>query len=126
MKKFLMVVALTAGLADVAAQSISPGKYSGTMTYVGGNGRTRTDGVAIEIDKVEGASVKGRATRNVSGFCRGEVPVEGTLDGDKLTLQSVKGAAEVREGCGFNWEFKVEGQKLDGKSASGASLQLAK
>jgi hypothetical protein len=126
MKKLIAVAALAVGLAAASAQNIAPGKYSGTMTYVGGGGKTRTDGVEIKIDKVEGGAVQGTATRLVSGFCRGEVPVEGTIDGDKLTLRTVKGAAEVKEGCGFSWELKVDGQKLEGKSASGTSLQLSK
>lgn len=126
MKKSILVAALLAGLATASAQGLSPGKYSGTMTYVGGGGKTRTDGVEIRIDKVEGGSVQGTAARLTSGFCRGEVPVEGSLSGDKLTLRTVKGAAEVKEGCGLSWEFKVDGPKLDGKSGSGASLQLSR
>jgi polyisoprenoid-binding protein YceI len=95
-----------------SAQDITPGKYTGNRVYVahGGTGRTHTDTIELTIDKVEGGTVQGTLTR-FEGACRGDTPVKGVLEGDKLTLRHVAKAG-VREDCGLNWELKVAGQKL--------------
>ena len=124
-----VVLASIAGALPLAsAQDISPGKYSGSMSYIDRGGKRTTDGVELKIDRVEGSAVHGTAIRYfVAGPCRNEVPVKGVVAGDKLTVQSVKGAPELGEGCGFKWELKIDGQKLEGMSASGVHrLQLSK
>ena len=124
----VVLAGIVGALPLASAQDISPGKYSGSLSYVNRAGKRITDGVELKIDKVEGSAVHGTVIRYfVEGPCRNEVPVEGVLAGDKLTVRSVKGAPELREGCGFKWELKIDGQKLEGMSASGVhSLQLSK
>ena len=121
----VVVVVLLSPLHPAFAEGLTAGKYSGTATVVGAAGKPRTDQIEIKIDKVEGGTVQGTVTR-FQGFCRGDVPVVGVLAGDKLTLQTDKAASGVKEGCGANFELKVNGEKLEGKSASGSTLVLSK
>ncbi len=120
------VVVLLSPLHPAFAEGLTTGKYSGTTTFVTTIGKTRTDQIEIKIDKVEGGTVQGTVTRLGQGFCRGDVPVVGVLEGDKLTLQTDKAASGVKEGCGVNFELKANGEKLEGKSPSGSTLVLSK
>jgi hypothetical protein len=123
----VVVVLLLSPSHPAFAQGLTPGKYSGAISFVGPAGHGRTDPLAIKIDKVEGGTVQGTVTRvDSSGFCRGDVPVVGVLEGDKLTLQTDKAASGVKEGCGVNFELKVNGEKLEGKHASGSPFVLSK
>ena len=122
----VVVVLLLSPLHPAFAEGLTAGKYSGTTSVVGAAGKPRTDQIEIKIDKVEGGTVQGTVTRFGSGFCRGDVPVVGVLEGDKLTLQTDKAASGVKEGCGANFELKVNGEKLEGKSASGSTFVLSK
>ena len=122
----VVVVLLLSPSHPAFAQGLTPGKYSGTTSFVGPAGHAKTDRIEIKIDKVEGGTVQGTVTRFGSGFCRGDVPVVGVLEGDKLTLQTDKAASGVKEGCGANFELKVNGEKLEGKSASGSTFVLSK
>ncbi len=90
--------------------------------------RLITDQIELKIDKVEGGTVQGTITRfeQNQGFCRGDGPVVGVLEGDKLNLQTEKAASGLKEGCGVNFELKVTGEKLEGKSPSGSTLVLSK
>ena len=124
----LVLVVLLSPLHLAFAQGLTTGKYSGVTSFVGPAGHARTDRIEIKIDKVEGGTVQGTVTDFGSGggFCRGDVPVVGVLEGDKLTLQTDKAASGVKEGCGANFELKVNGEKLEGKSASGSTFVLSK
>ena len=124
----LVLVVLLSPLHLAFAQGLTTGKYSGVTSFVGPAGHGRTDRIEIKIDKVEGGTVQGTVTDfgSFGGFCRGVVPVVGVLEGDKLTLQTDKAASGVKEGCGANFELKVNGEKLEGKSASGSTFVLSK
>ena len=124
----VVVVVLLSPLHPAFAEGLTAGKYSGTAAVVGAAGKPRTDQIEIKIDKVEGGTVQGTVTDfgSFGGFCRGDVPVVGVLEGDKLTLQTDKAASGVKEGCGANFELKVNGEKLEGKSASGSTFVLSK
>ena len=122
------IVVLLSPLHLAFAQGLTTGKYSGTTTFVAATGRTITAQIELKIDKVEGGTVQGTITRSGShqGFCRGDVPVVGVLEGDKLNLQTEKAASGLKEGCGVNFELKVTGEKLEGKSPSGSTFVLSK
>ena len=124
----LVLVVLLSPLHLAFAQGLTTGKYSGTTTFVAATGKTITEQIELKIDKVEGGTVQGTITRFESqqGFCRGDVPVVGVLEGDKLNLQTEKAASGLKEGCGVNFELKVTGEKLEGKSPSGSTLVLSK
>jgi hypothetical protein len=126
----VVIVVLLSPLHLAFAQGLTTGKYSGTTSFVSPAGNAKTDRFEIKIDKVEGGTVQGTVTDFRShwsgGFCRGDVPVVGVLEGDKLTLQTDKAASGVKEGCGANFELKVNGEKLEGKSASGSTFVLSK
>jgi hypothetical protein len=66
-----------------------------------------------------------RVVTRFEGACRGDIPVKGVLEGDKLALRHVAKAG-VREDCGLNWELRVAGQKLEGKTKSGDALRLSR
>jgi hypothetical protein len=121
-----VVVVLLSASHPAFAQGLTPGKYSGTTTFVAGTGKTVTNQIEIKIDKVEGGAVQGTVTRFGQGFCRGDVPFVGVLEGDKLTLETDKAASGVKDGCGVNFELKANGDKLEGKSPSGSTLVLSK
>ncbi len=122
----VVVVVLLSPSHPAFAEGLTPGKYSGTTTFVGAGGNSLTDQIEIKIDKVEGGTVQGTVTRFGQGFCRGDVRVVGVLEGDKLTLQTDKAASGFKEGCGLNFELKANGEKLEGKSSSGSKLVLSK
>ena len=124
----LVVVVLLSPSHPAFAQGLTPGKYSGTISFVGPAGPAKSDRFEIKIDKVEGGTVQGTFSDfgSFGGFCRGDVPVAAVLEGDKLTLQTDKAASGVKEGCGANFELKVNGEKLEGKSASGSTFVLSK
>ena len=124
----VVIVVLLSPLHLAFAQGLTTGQYSGPTTFVAATGRTITAQIELKIDKVEGGTVQGTITRSGShqGFCRGDVPVVGVLEGDKLNLQTEKAASGLKEGCGVNFELKVTGEKLEGKSPSGSTFVLSK
>ena len=126
----LVLVVLLSPSHPAFAQGLTPGKYSGTTSFVSPAGNAKTDRFEIKIDKVEGGTVQGTVSDFRShwsgGFCRGDVPVVGVLEGDKLTLHTDRAASGVKEGCGLNFELRVTGEKLEGKSPSGSTLVLSK
>ena len=124
----VVIVVLLSPLHLAFAQGLTTGKYSGTTTFVAATGKTMTEQIELKIDKVEGGTVQGTITRfeQGQGFCSGDVPVVGVLEGDKLNLQTEKAASGLKEGCGVNFELKVTGAKLEGKSPSGSTLVLSK
>ena len=105
----------------VLAQTIAPGKYTGRMEFMWAGGRLMSEMVTLTIDKVEGDRFQGVAWVGVK-FCSVDTPVQGRLEGDVLKVRG----APVKEKCGINWDLKVDGNKLEGKSSTGSEIKLSK
>jgi hypothetical protein len=103
------------------AQTVSPGKYAGNMQFVGPAGKPWTEMVTLTVDKVDGDQISGVAWVGTK-FCQVDTPVQGRLEGDILKVRG----APVKEKCGINWELKVVGNKLEGKTVTGNVLTLSK
>ena len=106
----------------VLAQTIAPGKYSGRFEFKwAGDGRLMSEMATLTIDKVEGDRFQGVAWVGVKS-CQVDTPVQGRLEGDVLKVRG----APVKEKCGINWDLKVDGNKLEGKSSTGSEIKLSK
>ena len=55
----VVVVLLLSPSHPAFAQGLTPGKYSGTISFVGPAGHAKSDRIEIKIDKVEGEPSKG-------------------------------------------------------------------
>jgi hypothetical protein len=104
--------------ACVASAEDAPitGKWSGS--YTGGRGTPITTRVVLDIQSVEGETVKGRGSVNSTmgrgQGCSGEFPLEGTFKDNTLR---VKAADKFGPGgdCTFGLSGAVEGNKLNAK-----------
>jgi hypothetical protein len=106
----------------ILAQAMAPGKYSGRMEFIWpGDGRRMSEMVTLTIDKVEGDRFEGIAWVGIRA-CQVDTPVRGRLEGDVLKVRG----APVKEKCGINWDLKVDGNKLEGKSSTGSEIKLSK
>ncbi len=123
MRSFVQVslLVLATAAAAATAQTIAPGKYTGNKIGTTASGKPDSNMVTLTIEKVEGDQVQGVAW--VGGkHCRVDVPAEGQLNGDVLTLTG----KSDKDKCGFKWQLKVIGDKLEGKTGSGDVLNLSK
>jgi hypothetical protein len=77
--------------------------------------------VTFTIDNVDGKEVHGVAWVGTP-LCSVDTPVKGTLEGDLLKVRGTP----LKERCGINWELKVAGSKLDGKTGAGVPLVLSR
>jgi hypothetical protein len=120
-------IALLASLAFTAAHaadSLTPGKYSGgyeRTTRTGAN----TIGLEVDIKEVSGNKVKGVALMSRNGSCDGEYPMEGTFKGGKLSLKATQRGGKAGD-CGFSFTASLEGNKLVGKTHGGSALTLSR
>lgn len=113
-------------LPAASAQDAITGKYSGRMTWEpgSGGGRKWSEMVELQIDKAEGGAISGTTTLYMP-LCHEKVPVKGRIDGDTLIV--VRTEKDPTGRCPVNWEFKVSGNKLEGKSRGGnATLSMSK
>jgi hypothetical protein len=117
----LGLVALLLPSFPLLAQTVSPGKYSGQIEFQGPGGRQVRSTVMFNVEKVEGDQVHGVAWFGTPN-CSVDTPVQGKLEGDTLKVRG----APVKERCGVNWELKVAGDKLEGKTSTGIALVLSK
>lgn len=124
-KACFIVLVMFASSAVLAQGTLTPGKYTGNLEFVSATGKPRTDGIEIVIATVEGGSVAG-TWRRMSGFCGGEFPVVGELEGDNLRIHTRKGDPAVKDTCDFSYDLKINGPKLEGKSASGAIVRVSR
>lgn len=106
--------------ATALAQSLAPGKYSGTFSYLWMD-KPMQDMATLTIEKVEGNQFEGVAWLG-NKTCRVDTPVRGKLDGDTLTVLG----KPVKEGCGIRWELKGNGTKFEGKTSGGNTITLSK
>ena len=104
----------------VAAQALTPGKYTGNMNFMW-VGKPMQEMVTLTLDKVEGNRIQGVAWVGTKR-CQVDTPVQGQLEGDML---KVTGKA-VKEDCGIRWEMKVVGNKLEGTTPGGSTIVLSK
>ena len=104
----------------VAAQALTPGKYTGNMNFMW-MGKPMQEMVTLTLDKVEGNRIQGAAWVGTKR-CQVDTPVQGQLEGDML---KVTGKA-VKEDCGIRWELKVVGDKLEGTTPGGSTIVLSK
>ncbi len=118
----LMAAGVTASMG-VLADDLQPGKYTGSMTKMGYR-NVEQWGIAVLIESVEQGVAKGVATR-YKGNCQGDVPVEGKLEGNTLTLRETAKGGRAGD-CGFRATFTVDGSKLVGKMGSGEPVELAR
>jgi len=109
--------------AGVWAEEPMTGKYSGTWTAPSYRG-PRPFGLTIVIESVEGGVVKGIATR-MEGKCRGDIPVAGKLEGNKVHLRETEKGGPAGD-CGFSANMTVEGNKLVGTMGDGSPVQVSK
>ena len=103
-----------------AAQSLAPGKYSGTIRYQWMD-KPMQDMATLTIESVDGNQFQGVAWVG-NKTCRVDTPVRGKLEGDTLTVSG----KPVKEGCGVRWELKGDGSRFEGKSAGGNAITLSK
>ena len=116
------VIAIAMGCnLPVFAQESLIGTYDGTRQGVGA--KNRTTGVRLVIASVEGAIVKGTATRFDKGACHGDFPMEGTIEGTTLILKATERNALD---CNFKLNVKVEGTKLVGTGNGDKPIELSK
>ena len=103
------------------AQTVTPGKYVGS--YVQNTQPPyRNVGVILTIARVENQKVQGAAAVT-GGYCPGEWTMEGTAEGSKLMLKSVKGPA--RQGCSFDLSGDVKGDIIEA-NVEGNAFRLKK
>jgi hypothetical protein len=122
--RVLIAASAVCVLSIASAQELAPGKYKGTLDWLTPQGHTRSDAIELVIDRVEGGAVHGVATFYQTN-CRGDLEVQGKVDGDMLKLRHVtKGG--VTGQCGVNWELKVAGNKLEGQSKSGNRIRMSR
>ena len=96
----LKVIAAVLLLASSAAgaQDAITGKWSGS--YTGGRGALITTRVVLDVETVEGETVKGRGSVNVSmqrgQGCSGEFPIDGTFKDNTLDIVAVQAEVAVQ------------------------------
>jgi len=105
------------------ADALQPGKYTGAVTVMG-NRNIEQWGMAVQIDSVEQGVARGLATR-YRGKCQGDVPVEGKLEGNTLTLRETAKGGRAGD-CGFRATLTVDGPKLMGKMGNGDPVELSR
>jgi len=118
-------IAITMGHGTITyAQESLVGTYTGSYTVpVSGYGPQQV-GMQLIIASVENGVVKGAATVYRLS-CKGNYPMEGKYDGNKLVMKSTaKGG--VAGDCIIALNVVQEGNKLVGKTGSGAPLQLSR
>jgi hypothetical protein len=104
----------------VLAQSLEPGKYTGTFSYLWMD-KPMQDMATLTIETVDGNQFQGVAWLG-SKLCRVDTPVRGRLDGETLTVTG----KPVKDGCGVRWDLKVKGTKFEGKTSGGNTITLSK
>lgn len=109
--------------AEVWADGPTIGKYDGSYTMPSHRG-PRPRGLTIVIESVEGGLVKGVATRH-EDKCRGDYPVQGKMDGNKLQLRATEKGGPAGD-CGFSANMTVEGNKMVGTMGDGSPVQVSK
>ena len=109
--------------AGVWAEEPLTGKYDGSYTSPSHRG-PRPRGLTIVIESVEGGVVKGVATRHAEK-CRGDYPVQGKMDGNKLELRETEKGGPAGD-CGFKANLTVEGNKLVGTMGDGSPVEVSK
>lgn len=117
---------LAAGMAAsqcLLADGLEPGKYTGSMTKMT-NRNIQQWGVAVLIESVEDGVVKGVATR-YQGNCRGDVPIQGRLEGNTLKLRESSKGGPAGD-CGFRATLTVEGNKLVGTTGAGEPMEVSR
>ena len=124
--KVAVAVAVTGVMfvsACVYAQESLSGRYTG---YFVANTRVGTQavGLTLVIDSVVDGAVKGTAT-NYAKVCRGDFPMEGKLQGDKLELRSIAKGGPAGD-CSLEWSLNVEGNKLVGTGRGGNAITLSR
>lgn len=115
-------IAAAAGFAPLsAAQTVTPGKYVGS--YIQDTQPPyRNVGVVLTIARVESEKVQGAASVT-GGYCPGLWTMEGTADGTKLMLKSIKGPERL--GCSFNIDGDIRGDVIQA-NVEGNRFQLKK
>jgi hypothetical protein len=115
-------IAAAASFAPVSlAQTVTAGKYVGS--YVQDTQPPyRNVGVVLTIARVESEKVQGAASVT-GGYCPGLWTVEGSADGTKLMLKSIKGPERL--GCSFNLDGDVRGDVIQA-NVEGNRFQLKK
>jgi len=101
------------------AQDSLAGKYTGSITRQQGS-----KGLTLVIDSAQGGVVKGTATRTEKN-CKGDYPVEGKVEANKLKLSALKKGGLAGD-CSVNWDLTIEGNKLVGTTGSGHQIELSK
>ena len=121
---FLIAISMGHGTITYAQDSLV-GTYNGSYTYPGGRGHSPISAtVQLIIASVENGVAKGTATtfQNASA---GEYPMEGKIDGNKLTMKSTAKGGRTGD-CTFGFNVTQEGGKFVGTTGSGYPLQLSK
>jgi hypothetical protein len=119
----LLIVAGAAASLVVLAEDLQPGRYTGSFTKQG-NRNIEQWGIALQIDSVDQGVVKGMASR-YRGNCKGDVPIQGKLDGNTLEIRETEKGGRAGD-CGFRATLTVEGKRLVGKMGSGEPAELSR